>query len=147
MEDNLTREINLIVIHCSATDEDMDIGEKEIDQWHRARGWKRGCGYHFVIRRYGTIEIGREINVRGAHTKGKNSGSIGICMVGGIDDKGNPENNFNQVQFDALDELLSELLFMTNVKGDVEIKGHYDFSNKACPSFDVEKFKKNRGFK
>jgi len=145
MEDNLTREIGLIVVHCSATD-DRDIGVKEIDQWHKARGWS-GIGYHFVIRRYGTIEIGRDINVSGAHTKGHNSGSIGICMVGGVDSKGNPENNFNQIQFEALDELLSELLFMSNVKGGVEIKGHYDFSNKACPSFDVEKFKKNRGFR
>jgi len=147
MEDNLTREIGLIVVHCSATDDDRDIGVKEIDQWHKARGWS-GIGYHFVIRRYGTIEIGRDINVSGAHTKGHNSGSIGICMVGGVDSKGNPENNFNQIQFEALDELLSELLFMSNVKVDVEILPHNHFNkHKACPSFDVEKFKKNRGFR
>ncbi len=52
------RTINLFVIHCADTYATMDIGVKEIDGWHRKRGWS-GIGYHFVIRRNGIVETGR----------------------------------------------------------------------------------------
>ncbi len=125
---------NKLILHCSATKESQDIGLKEIDRWHKARGWK-GCGYHFIIRRDGTTETGRPVTERGAHAKGYND-FIGVCLVGGIDDIGKPEDNFTEAQHNSFYTLM---LCLRMIFGKVEIKGHCDLPNvtKACPSFDV----------
>ena len=134
------RDINMIVIHCSATTaKQSQIGVKEIDKWHRQRGFFE-IGYHFVIKRSGEIQKGRDIEKIGAHAKGYNETSIGICLVGGIDKRGNPENNFTVAQFDALNALLHELI---EQYPDIKvILGHRDLPlvNKACPSFDVSEW-------
>lgn len=134
-------DIEYIVIHCSATPPSMDIGWREIDRWHRQRGWLKG-GYHYVIRRDGTREPGRAETEPGAHARGYNSKSIGICMVGGIKggdrqdrDFNEPENNFTEDQWAALFLLLAELLHRYP---DAKIIGHNEVSSKACPSFDVQ---------
>ncbi|WP_337056748.1 peptidoglycan recognition protein family protein [Pseudomonas solani] len=123
-----------LVVHCAATKPTMDIGLREIRQWHRERGWL-DIGYHYVIRRDGTVEVGRPQNVIGAHVEGHNSESLGICMAGGIDASGKPENNFTAAQFESLRALLDKL------KADypsARIVGHRDLDpKKACPSFDV----------
>lgn len=123
-----------IVVHCAATKPTMDIGLREIRQWHRERGWL-DIGYHYVIRRDGTVETGRPQEVIGAHVEGHNYESLGICMAGGIDAKGKPENNFTPAQFESLRTLLDKL------KVDypsAKIVGHRDLDpKKACPSFDV----------
>lgn len=123
-----------LVVHCAATKPSMNIGLREIRQWHRERGWL-DIGYHFVIRRDGTVEQGRPQDVIGAHVEGHNYESLGICLVGGIDASGKPENNFTQSQFASLRILLAQL------KGDypsAQIVGHRDLDpKKACPSFDV----------
>lgn len=131
-----------IIIHCSATPPTMDIGAKEIDRWHRERGFLK-IGYHFVIRRNGSVEKGREVNEVGAHAKPWNNRSIGVCLVGGI--KGgdrqdrsftNPENNFTDAQWNRLRALLGVL---KADYPDAETIGHRDVPGvaKACPSFDV----------
>ncbi|QLI47572.1 N-acetylmuramoyl-L-alanine amidase [Pseudomonas phage vB_PsyP_3MF5] len=123
-----------LVVHCAATKPSMDIGLREIRQWHRQRGWL-DIGYHFVIRRDGTVETGRPVNTIGAHVEGHNYESVGVCLVGGINTTGAPENNFTDSQFKTLRELLDKL------KVDypsAKIVGHRDLDpNKACPSFDV----------
>lgn len=123
-----------LVVHCAATKPTMDIGLREIRQWHRERGWL-DIGYHFVIRRDGSVEKGREVTTVGAHVEGHNYESVGICMAGGIDAKGKPENNFTTAQFESLRALLGKL------KADypsAKIVGHRDLDpKKACPSFDV----------
>ena len=63
--------IRYLVVHCAATPPEMDIGAKEIDLWHRQRGWS-GIGYHFVIRRDGRVEAGRPLDRPGAHAQGFN---------------------------------------------------------------------------
>ena len=129
--------IELIVVHCSATPPDMDIGVAEIDKWHRERGFN-GCGYHYVIKRNGDIEKGRPDHVSGAHVKGHNEKSLGICLVGGVDKDNNADCNFTQNQFYALEVLLSRLKDDYN---NPKIVGHRDLDNgKACPSFDVKSF-------
>jgi len=65
------RPIDTLILHCSATPPDMDIGVAEIDTWHKAQGWKR-IGYHFVIRRNGIVERGRPLAQIGAHVEGHN---------------------------------------------------------------------------
>jgi N-acetyl-anhydromuramyl-L-alanine amidase AmpD len=76
-----------VVWHCSATKPGLDIGAREIREWHLAKGWA-DIGYHLVIRRDGTIEPGRAMDDIGAHVAGHNSNSIGVCLVGGLDDQG-----------------------------------------------------------
>ncbi len=129
------RTINRIIIHCSATKAGMDIGVKEINEWHQQRGWK--CiGYHYVIRRDGNIEVGRPLLEVGAHAKGYNKHSIGICYVGGVDDKGHSQDNRTTAQKKSLKLLVQDLkaIFRT-----AEVCGHNELSVKACPSFNVKK--------
>lgn len=125
-----------IAIHCSATQPKQDIGAAEIERWHRKRSFL-AIGYHYVIRRDGTLELGRPDDTVGAHVEGHNSTSVGICLVGGVDAKLKAQNNFTDEQFATLRDLLVEL---KEKYPDAEIKGHRDFPNvaKDCPSFSVK---------
>lgn len=129
-----------IVVHCSATPPKMNIGVAEIDQWHRKRGFIK-VGYHFVIRRNGLVEAGRAVDEVGSHVAGHNSNSVGICMVGGLDDKLKPAAEFTKDQWTALEGLLRNLKSLYPA---AEILGHRDFPGvaKDCPCFDVRKFVK-----
>lgn len=133
-----SRPVDLIVVHCSATPGDMDIGAVEIDRWHKENGWG-SIGYHAVIRRSGRLEPGRSPKYAGAHAKGHNYSSIGVCLVGGVNELNDPENNFTEEQFDTLRNYLSTLKMWY---GDVDIVGHCDLPGvtKACPSFDVKEW-------
>tara|TARA_A200000113_G_scaffold226000_1_gene249328 strand:- start:16807 stop:17208 length:402 start_codon:yes stop_codon:yes gene_type:complete len=128
------RETTYIVVHCADTPDDMDVGVEEITQWHKERGF-RTVGYHYVIRLDGTIEQGREPSTIGAHVKGHNDESIGICVVG--------RGNLTPQQDENLFELI-RLLKRTYT--DAEIIGHTDLDDgKTCPNFDVKEWweKKN----
>jgi len=130
------REIKEIIIHCSATAEGKDFKEKDIDAWHKARGWKC-CGYHYVIDLDGFIENGRTLETVGAHCKGHNRKSIGICYIGGCAADGvTPKDTRTAAQKAALRDLLSFLVSMPACKG-CKIHGHRDFAAKSCPSFDA----------
>ena len=135
-----TRKINKIIIHCSATPADMDIGAKTIRKWHvEGNGWS-DIGYHWVIRRDGTIEKGRDESIKGAHCAAKNGNvaSIGICMVGGVKRSGSKlltENNFTPAQWTALEAKVRELMKKYPID---TLLGHRDLeSGKDCPSFSV----------
>lgn len=127
-----------IVLHCAATRASADIGAAEIDRMHRERSFMK-IGYHFVIRRNGVIEKGREIDEVGAHVAGYNSTSIGICLVGGVAEDGKtPESNFTNAQWATLENLVGE---MRQKYPTAAIVGHRDLdAHKACPSFDVKKW-------
>jgi N-acetyl-anhydromuramyl-L-alanine amidase AmpD len=112
----------------------MDIGRREITEWHLARGWAT-IGYHYVIRRDGEIEQGRPESVAGAHVAGHNYDSIGICLVGGVDDSNQPEANYTDDQWKALEHLVRQLL--VRYPGS-SVTGHNDWTTgKACPCFSV----------
>lgn len=130
------RKINKIIIHCSATPPDMDIGADEIRQWHIDRGWT-DIGYHEVITRDGKLQEGREHSEVGAHCIGHNKDSIGICLVGGINDEGVAMDNFTDAQYRRLK---GTLRFAKALYPDATIHGHNEFSTKACPSFNVQKW-------
>lgn len=134
------REIDSIIIHCS----DSEFGDAAaIDRWHRDRGFDQ-IGYHYVItnghrRAHGNfvasdnsiIEPGRPVEKIGAHCKGKNAASIGICLIG--------RHHFTAWQlFDALPRLLGVLLFNHQLNRD-QVWGHRDFNtNKTCPNISTE---------
>lgn len=126
-----------IVVHCSDTYTSMDIGADEIRKWHKGRGWK-DIGYHFVIRRDGSVEKGRALRAVGAHVQGYNSVSVGICLVGGKADNGRPEDNFAEAQMTSLKTLIDRLLLEFE---QAKVTGHNSLnSNRACPCFNVEEW-------
>lgn len=128
---------DFIVVHCAATPPDMDIGVKEIDRWHRARGWLK-CGYHYVITRDGTLQHGRKADEPGAHVRGYNDRSVGICLVGGTTSTGQPRFNFTPEQMQALTNLIESL---RGVYPEAKIVGHHDLdSGKECPCFNVQEW-------
>jgi N-acetylmuramoyl-L-alanine amidase len=128
------RKISKIIVHCSATPEGRHVSAKTIDEWHKARGWS-GIGYHYVIGLNGTIEYGRYVQKTGAHVKGHNKGSIGICYIGGCDSDMNAKDTRTPEQKESLLLLIKTLKKMHS---GAEVFGHRDFSAKECPSFDAK---------
>jgi N-acetylmuramoyl-L-alanine amidase len=134
------RIINKLIVHCSATREGMNISRDTIRDWHLARGFN-DIGYHFYIDLDGNIHKGRDIAKIGAHSKGQNRSSIGICYCGGVESDGKtPKDTRNEAQKEAL---LCVLRTMKAMYPDAVIHSHRDFANKACPSFDATEEYKN----
>lgn len=132
----MARRIDKIIVHCSATPEGKDYSVDTIRKWHLQRGFS-DIGYHYIIYRDGSIHTGRDESVIGAHCKGHNSNSIGVCYIGGVAADGKtPKDTRTNEQRQSLLKLLKEL----KVKyPKASIHGHRDFANKACPSFDATK--------
>lgn len=134
------RNIDTIIVHCSATKAGKDFTAADIDRWHQERGFN-GIGYHYVIRLDGRIEKGRDVAMVGAHCKGWNGRSIGICYIGGLDAAGHPADTRTGAQKRVLYELIQELQREYEIGN---VMGHRDApSIKACPCFDVRKFMQN----
>jgi N-acetylmuramoyl-L-alanine amidase len=128
------RSIKEIIIHCSATREEQQVSVDTIRDWHLAKGWNN-IGYHFYIDLNGIINKGRDIDKIGAHCKGHNRNSIGICYCGGVETDGKtPKDTRTQEQKDSLLHVLKTLKAMYP---EAVIYSHNEFANKACPSFDA----------
>lgn len=137
------RPINEIIIHCTATAEGKDYTVDQIRQWHvKGNGWK-DIGYHYVIYRDGSIHAGRPIDQIGAHTTNHNTGTIGVCYVGGCAADGKtPKDTRTPQQKAALVELVRSL---KTVFGISKVSGHREYAAKACPSFDVHAWRREVG--
>ena len=134
------RDVNKIIIHCSATQEGKEISAATIDEWHKARGW-RGIGYHYVIGLDGMIEYGRPITETGAHVKGHNKGSIGICYVGGVEAERGSNGKWiakDTRTSEQIATLLELLRILKKLHPKATIHGHNEFAAKSCPCFDVQ---------
>ena len=143
------RRIDLIVIHCSATREDRPFTERDLDTAHRRRGFD-GAGYHFYVRRNGDIRSTRPVERVGAHAKGYNAHSIGICYEGGLDCHGIAKDTRTEWQRHSLRVLVRALKMDYPEAKEV---GHRELSpdengngevepmewTKECPCFKVEK--------
>jgi N-acetylmuramoyl-L-alanine amidase len=122
-----TRPIHKIIWHVSDSPDTLDVGAKEINEWHRQRGW-RCIGYHYVVRRSGVIEKGREDALVGSHTLGQNHDSLGLVWVG--------VNDFNPEQKAAMVKLTKDLMALYGVTA-ANVYGHREFNNaKTCPNLD-----------
>lgn len=131
------RVIDKIILHNSdsnvAAHDDISV----IDEWHKARGFKftdidgsiRHVGYHYFITTAGVVQIGRDKEKIGAHCKGQNRNSIGICLHG--------TDEFTDEEFTSLAKLINKLLLEYP---EATIHGHNEFSSKRCPVFDVDDF-------
>lgn len=141
----MSRRIDLVVVHCS----DSPFGSAAlIEAWHRARGFA-GLGYHWVIlngypdadshrlRRPrfdldGVAQPGRPLNEPGAHARGHNAHSAGICLVG--------RDQFTQAQFETLTRLVREI---RRDHPGARLVGHYELLRpgdppKSCPNLDMD---------
>ena len=129
------RTITKIILHCTATPEGRDFSVEQIRQCHLARGFS-DIGYHYVIDRDGSIHVGRPESVVGAHCTGQNTCSIGVCYVGGevADGSHSPKDTRTPAQRKALRELVASL--KAKYPG-ATVHCHYEFANKACPSFKL----------
>ena len=139
--------IRYIVLHCSATRSDRPYSPEALERDHRARGF-HGAGYHFYIRQSGTIIPLRPLQQIGAHVKGYNSCSWGVCYEGGLAPNGKATDTRTEAQKVALRQLLRQLKALAP---QAEIVGHRDLSPdhngdghidpsewiKLCPCFDA----------
>ena len=129
------REItDTIVIHCTQTPPNMDVDVEKVTQWHKERGFDT-IGYHYLIKRDGTLQVGRDEDVVGAHAVAVNGTSIGVALAGGGTPSMRWENNFAPVHFQTLKSILMKLKDKYDIQ---KIVGHYQVDDgKECPSFDV----------
>ena len=141
------RFINLIVVHCSATRCDRCYTEHDLTTDHLRRGFS-GAGYHYYIRRNGDIKTLRPMTQPGAHVRGYNAHSLGICYEGGLDENGKAADTRTPRQKEALHHLVKELL---QRYPEAKVVGHRDLSPdtnyngivdpweriKECPCFEV----------
>ncbi|MCK5605118.1 N-acetylmuramoyl-L-alanine amidase [Candidatus Pacearchaeota archaeon] len=128
------REIKKLIIHCTDSDDSLDIGFREINSWHHKNGWKSksgiSCGYHFIIRKDGSIEQGRPQKEVGAHSYGQNRSSLGIVWVG--------RKDFNMRQNKSMRALIRGLMFKYNLSV-TDVYGHYEFTDKkTCPNINMD---------
>lgn len=139
------RFIDTIFVHCSATQPKWMAGSPaeakrdEIDRWHRERGFSQ-IGYHYIIDRDGTILIGRPVEQVGAHVKGHNTNSIGICLLGGFGSNENDSfaDHYTVEQATALRDLIDRLQVQyPTIK---HVRGHNEVAAKACPGFSVPRW-------
>lgn len=153
-------ETTTLVVHCSATRPSLDIGRREIREWHIAKGWA-DVGYAAVIRRNGLIEFGRHFDDIGAHVAGANSTSVGVCLVGGLYEDGSEvvDDFYGLFTIPQEHALVDTLQVLLAAYPDSRIVGHRDLSPdtnhngkvdkwewlKTCPGFSVDTFCKRHG--
>lgn len=123
-----------VVLHHSVSPEDTTV--EEIRRWHVARGF-RDIGYHYVVRRSADgwrVEPGRPEDDVGAHCKGWNESTIGVCVCG--DYTRGPLSDGAMV---ALVGLLRPLLHRYGMT-ERQVMGHRHMLGQAtlCPGFDVD---------
>ena len=128
------RPVTELIVHCSATPAGRDVTAADIRRWHKEERGFADIGYHYVVRLDGWVECGRRLSVAGAHCRGHNSRSVGVCYVGGIGSDGRPADTRTTAQRQALLGLLTAL---RRRFPSASIHGHRDFAAKACPSFDA----------
>jgi N-acetylmuramoyl-L-alanine amidase len=127
------RKIKRVILHCTDTPDSGDrFGVDDIDAWHRARGMQQ-VGYHWVVRRPGVIEKGRNESLQGAHCKGHNADSIGICYLG--------------KKYPTTEQIRSLLFLYQTLKKRYQISfenwfGHNEFNeSKMCPGININLFR------
>ena len=135
------RRITQLIIHCSAS---AWGNAAVIRDWHvNGNGWD-DIGYHYVIPNGrtgaradydpawdGILETGRALSVEGAHARGQNHDSIGICLIGEGD------GLFTPRQIKTLTGLVDVMCTAFQVPP-TRVFGHRDYDRgKSCPGFDV----------
>ena len=128
--------IKFLVLHCSASRCDQDYSVEQLRRDHKKRGFY-DIGYHFYIRKDGTMTQHRKLLEVGAHARPYNRCSIGICYEGGLDEHGKPYNTMTAEQETRLVDLFRNLKILFPK---AKIVGHRDLPGttpKECPCLDA----------
>ena len=126
----------IVIHHAGFPDADKDSSAEEIHKFHQeTNGWA-GIGYHFVIRKDGTIEQGRKLNAVGAHAYQHNKNSVGICVSGNFE-----ISKPNRAQMDSLKLLTAWLCqkYKLNPMKKGVMVAHRDLNDTACPGDNLYK--------
>lgn len=128
-------EIKYIILHCTATRENVDYSIEQLRADHKKRGFK-AVGYHYYVRKDGYVYQERELTEPGAHCKGYNSCSIGIAYEGGLDKNGKPANTLTEAQEKVIRTLIRSIL---KLHPKAKVMGHCDFPHvyKSCPCLNA----------
>ena len=137
------RRIDEIIVHCTATPEGQPRTVEQIRAQHKKKGWA-DIGYHILVTLDGKAYLGRDMDVSGAHAEGHNSHSIGVCYVGGVENR--PGVAYDKLRAkDTRTEaqkatLLSMMMDLRKLYPDARIIGHRDVDRKGkeCPSFPAK---------
>lgn len=130
------RTIDSIWVHCSATKPDMNVNKTWLHRVHVIQNGWSDIGYHWLIKRDARRVKCRSVRRAGAHTRGYNATSLGICLAGGLNARGRPQFNYTQAQMTELRLLIDELCEKFNIPY-ARVRGHNEASSKACPVMDI----------
>jgi len=127
------KKTNKIIIHYTETAEHQEYDVNDVREWHLNRGFS-DIGYHFLVKLDGTVQIGRQVDLVGAHCHGQNYDSVGICYVGGKCNDGSLGDTRTPEQMKSINIVIA---FVRSMYGYIPTYGHRDFSNKDCPGFSA----------
>ena len=130
------KKTDYIIIHSTNTKPNEELSAIDIDEKHRKKGLLK-IGYHFVIKRDGSIQLGRPLCEVGAHLQQYDNRSVGICLVGGLNTRGLHAPDYTAQQQDALFVLIKTLKLTYK---DANVVGHSTLDGVECPSFIVEEW-------
>jgi len=130
--EKLNREVHSVFVHCSDSDRPEHDSWKVVDEWHKDRGWS-GIGYHYFIKKDGTIEKGRDLEEIPAAQIGHNTGSIAICL------HGRDISKFKEEQYESLRNICIAINNAYKDEKKIRYRGHREVeSGKTCPVFDYK---------
>lgn len=124
------RVIDEVILHCTDTPMSFECTIDDIRDWHLARGFY-DVGYHAYIDRNGFVWYGRDLDRAGAHTKGRNATTIGVCFEGGMDAGWEPTPEQVEAYMHYEEELFNEF-------GKLPVNPHNKYSDKTCPNFSID---------
>lgn len=132
-----------IVVCGSGTQPHVDVGVSELTKWREGTVKRYLCPFHYVIRRSGEVEHGRQLTMRGHIHKGFNAVSIGICLIGGLnpDDWSKCGDFYEDVQKSSLRALIADLLKRypgVNVVAQDELGTRFGSTKRINPGFNVQ---------
>lgn len=131
------RQIDEVILHCTATPWQREVDIEEIRRWHtQGNNWS-DVGYHYLIQLDGSLQAGRDLTIAGAHTKGHNQRTVGVAYVGGLKADGEPGDTMTLEQEETFEHLFFALQMV--LCKPLALSGHREYSSKSCPGFDPKK--------
>jgi len=132
---NERTQTDYLVVHHTATPASMFVDAQKIHQWHTGQGWD-AIGYHIVIQRDGTPEVGRPLKIMGAHVQGFNNRSLGIAMVGGLAADGTAVDDFTEAQYKTLQFVL---ILLKEIYPGANVVKHKELADTLCNEVNMNK--------
>ena len=135
---------DLVVLHHSASPASTTLDQ--IRRWHTdpppaGRGFS-DIGYHLLIWSDGHVETGRPLHLVGAHCRGVNNRSVGVCLVGCFDNSPGDVHAPPSAQWSAALGVVADLCRRYGIRTD-QVVGHREISSTLCPGSDAGLFRRD----